>query len=103
MDISQKAIREGREMILQHQRQQRTLSAEKLKEEKLDHLLAFVGQLERTPSGAAELQCRTAAFGECRRIAGETSGQFHGRLRHWLDRDMPQAKSRLPRSRQVDE
>lgn len=93
MDISQKAIREGHESILQLQTKQRTLSVKELNEEKLGLLLAFVRQLERTPPGAAELQRRTKLFGECNRLQGETSSRFHGRLRHWLDREMPHTKS----------
>lgn len=103
MDISQKAIREGYETILQHQSQQQALTKAELEEDKLGHLLAFVHQLERTPPGIAELQRRTKSFGECSRIAGETSGQFHARLRHWLDRDMPQRKSALRRSKRTDD
>ena len=103
MDISRKALREGREIILQLQSKQRALSADELKEEKLGHLLAFVRQLERTPPGAAELQRRTELFGECKRLEGETSGRFHGRLRHWLDRNMPQSKSPRHASRQIDD
>jgi hypothetical protein len=41
--------------------------------------------------------------GECKRIEGETSGQFYARLRHWLDRDMPQTKSPLHSPTAVDE
>lgn len=95
MDASRKANREGNEITLQYQSRQETLSIEELNEKKLRTLLAFVSQLEQTPPGAAELQRRTKLFGECNRIDGETSGQFHARLRHWLDRDMPQTKSPL--------
>ena len=102
MDISQKAIREGRESILQLQTKQRTLSVKELNEEKLGNLLAFISQLGQTPPGAAELQRRTSLFGECNRLEGETSGLYHGRLRHWLDREMPQAKSPR-RARQIDD
>ena len=102
MDISQKAIREGHESILRLQAKQRTLSVKQLDEETLGHLLAFVRQLERTPPGAAELQRRTTLFGECNRLEGETSSRFRGRLRHWLDREMPQTKSPR-RPRQIDD
>ena len=60
-----------------------------------------VSQLDQTPSGAAELQRRRKLFGECKRIEGETSGQFYARLRHWLDRDIPQTKSPLHAPRQT--
>ena len=103
MNINRKAFREGQEIFLQLQGKQRALSVEELKEDKLGHLLAFVRQLERTPPGLSELQRRTALFGECRRIEAETSGQFHGRLRHWLDREMPQTKSPLHAPRQIDD
>ena len=102
MDISQKAIREGHESILQLQAKRRTLSEKELNEEKLGNLLAFISQLGQTPPGAAELQSRTCLFGECNRLEGETTGRYHGRLRHWLDREMPQAKS-PGRARQIDD
>lgn len=103
MDTSRKANREGNETTLQYENRQETLGIEELNEEKLRTLLAFVGQLERTPPGATELQRRTKLFGECKRIEGETSGQFHARLRHWLDRGIPQTKSPLHGPRQTDD
>lgn len=101
MDASRKANREGNEITLQYQSRQETLSIEELNEEKLRTLLAFVSHLEQTPPGAAELQRRTKLFGECNRIEGETSGQFHARLRHWLDRDIPQTRSSRHAPRQT--
>ncbi len=101
MDASRKASREANETTLQYQSRQETLDIEEQNEEKLRQLLAFVSQLERTPPGATELQRRTKIFGECKRIEDETSGQFHARLRHWLDRDLPQAKSPLHAPRQT--
>lgn len=101
MDASRKASREANETTLQFQSRQETLDIEEHNEQKLRTLLAFVSHLEQTPPGAAELQCRTKLFGECKRIEGETAGQFHGRLRHWLDRDMPQTKSPLHPPRQT--
>ena len=101
MDTSRKATREANETTLQYQSRKETLDIEELNEEKLKTLLAFISQLEQTPPGAAELQRRTRLFGECKRMEGETSGQFHARLRHWLDREMPQTKSPLHAPRQT--
>jgi hypothetical protein len=101
VDASRKASREANETTLQYQSRQETLDIEELNEERLRQLLAFVSQLEQTPPGAAELQRRTKLFGECKRSEGETAGQFHGRLRHWLDRDIPQTKSPLHAPRQT--
>ena len=101
MDISRKANREANEITLQYKsRRDRTLD-EELAEDNLTQLLAFISQLDRTPSGATELQRRRKLFGECKRIEGETSGQFYARLRHWLDRDIPQTKSPLHAPRQT--
>jgi hypothetical protein len=103
MDASRKANREDNEATLQYQSRQETLSIEELNEERLRTLLAFVRKLEQSPPGVAELQRRTKLFGECKRIEGETSGQFHARLRHWLDRDLPQTKSPLHAPRQTSD
>ncbi len=103
MDASRKANREANETTLQYQSRQETLSIEELNQEKLKTLLAFVSELERTPEGAADLQRRTKLFGECHRNEDETSSQFHARLRHWLDRDIPQTKSPLHAPRQTAE
>ena len=101
MDPSRKANREGHEKTLQYKSQQEALGVEELYEDKLTQLLAFISGLEQTPPGAAELQRRIKFFGECKRIEGETSGQFYARLRHWLDKDMPQTKSPLHAPRQT--
>ena len=101
MDASRKASREANETTLQYQSRQETLDIEEQNEKKLSTLLAFVSHLEQTPPGAAELERRTKLFGECKRIEGESSGQFHARLRHWLDRDIPQTKSPLHAPRQT--
>lgn len=92
MDISRKANREAQEIILQYKTWRERMFEEELAEENLMQLLVFIRQLDHTPPGGAELQRRTKIFGECQRIKGETSGQFYGRLRHWLDRDIPQTK-----------
>ena len=101
MDSSRKANREANEITLQYKSRQETLLEEELAEDKLTQLLAFISQLDQTPLGAAELQRRRKLFGECKRIEGETSGQFYARLRHWLDRDIPQTKSPLHAPRQT--
>jgi hypothetical protein len=76
---------------------------EEVNEEKLRQVLGFIYLLRRTPSGAAELERRAKVFGECKRIEGEASGQFCARLRHWLDRDMPETKSSRHARRQDDD
>jgi hypothetical protein len=101
MDISRKANREANEKTLQYRSRKEILLEEELSEDKLTQLLAFINQLEQTPSGAAELQRRRKLFGECKRIEGESSGQFYARLRQWLDRDIPQTKSPLHAPRQT--
>jgi hypothetical protein len=103
MDTSRKANREADEVTLQFQSRQEVLLVEELNEDKLRRLLAFVGQLEQTPPGAAELQRRIKSFGDCKRHEGETAGQFCARLRHWLDRDLPKTKSPLHAPRQTDD
>ena len=74
---------------------------DELIEDKLTQLLAFVAQLERTPIGTAEIQRRVKLLGACKRCEGETSGEFYAKLRRWLDRTMPKAKSPLHASRQT--
>jgi hypothetical protein len=102
MDRSRKATREGNEVTLQHRSRKETLLIEELAEENLTQLQSSIEQLKQTPEGTAELQCRIRAFGECRRIEGETSGQFYGKLRRWLDREIPQTRSPLHPPRQVE-
>jgi hypothetical protein len=96
MDIRRAAIQEKYELMRQYNRQQEALPIEELKNNKLIQLLAFIDRLKSTPPGAAEFRRRIKCFGECKRIEGESTGQFYGRLRHWLDRDTPQAKSPTP-------
>jgi len=103
MDHSRKANREGNEKTLQYKSRQETRLDEEFTEDKLTRLLASISQLDQTPPGADELQRRTKLFGECKRIEGETSGQFYARLRHWLEREIPQTKSPLHAPRQIDE
>ena len=101
MDTTRKATREGNETTLQYQSPQDALLTEELNEERLRQLLEFVGRLKETPPGVAELQRRIKLFGDCTRIEGETTGGFYARLRHWLDRDLPQTKSPLHAPRQT--
>jgi len=103
MDSSRKANRANNEKTLQYKSRQETLLDEVLSEDKLKQLLASISQLDQTPYGAADLQRRTKLFGECKRIEGETSSQFYARLRHWLDKDIPQTKSPLHAPRQTGE
>lgn len=95
MHTNRKLRTEALEATLQLKSWQETLSEKDLIEEKLVHLQVFIGHLAHTDQGLAEIERRTRCFGQCKRIDGETSGQFYGRLRHWLDRDMPQTNSPL--------
>ena len=101
MDITRKAHREAQEATLQYKSRHETLLDDELTEDKMTQLLAFLRQLERTPEGAAEIQRRVKLFGECKRGEGETSAEFYAKLRHWLDRDIPQTKSPLHPPRQT--
>ena len=103
MDHSRKANREGNEKTLQYKSRQETRLDGEFTEDKLTELLASITQLDQTPAGAADLQRRTKLFGECKRIEGETSGQFYTRLRHWFEREVPQTKSPLHAPRQTGE
>jgi hypothetical protein len=102
MDRSRKATREGNEITLQHASPKEALLIEELVEGKLAQLEASIEQSKQTPEGTAELQHRIKAFGECQRIAGETSSQFYDKLRRWLERDIPQTKLPLHPPRQVE-
>ena len=95
-----KAIRNGVMLPPVSDGQEALLDAE-LTEDKLAQLLAFVGELEHTPEGNAELQRRVKLFGECERSEGETSTDFYAKLHHWLHRDIPQTKSPLHPPRQT--
>ena len=101
MDKSRKANREDNEITLQYKTRRETLLEDELGEDELTQLLVCIGQLDQTPTGAADLQRRRKLFGECKRIEGETSGQFYARLHHWLDREIPQTKSPLHAPRQT--
>jgi hypothetical protein len=79
------------------------MSVEELIEEKLMQLMKLIGNLEQTPLGADELRRRIQAFGDCKRIEGETTDSFYGRLRHWLDRNFPQSKAARRALRQTCE
>lgn len=95
MDRSRKANRERNEVTLQHKSRPDALHMEALVEEKLAQLQASIKQSKKTPQGKTELQRRVKAFGECKRLDDETSVKYYDRLRHWLERPVPQTK--LPR------
>jgi hypothetical protein len=102
MDTTRKATREGNETTLQYQSPQEARLLEERNEEQLRQLEESITRLKQTPAGAAELQRRIKLFGDCKRIDGETSGQFYFRLRSWSDRDLPQTKMPLHAPRQTD-
>jgi len=95
--------REDLERTRLYTRRQETLLVEEMIDEKLTQLQVFIGQLSRTPHGLAELERRTKCFGKCKRIAGETSGQFYAKLRLWLDRDLHEQKPPRNRSAHQDD
>jgi hypothetical protein len=76
------------------------LLVDELIEEKLSQLEASVRERKQSPGGTAELRRRVKAFGECHRSEAETTGRYFERLRHWLDRPIPQSKSPLHPPRQ---
>lgn len=78
------------QQVVVQQARQAAMSRGELIAEKLAQLQLFVAQLSSTPEGRAELAERTRCFGCCARVDGETAKQFHGRLRHWLDRNLNQ-------------
>jgi len=98
MDRTRKATREGNEITLQHKSQREASLTEEMIEEKLAQLQESIEQL----GGTALLQQRVKRFGECKRIDGETSGQFYEKLRRWFDCDLPPAKSPRHPPRQTD-
>jgi len=100
VDRTRKANREVHEATLQYRTKNEALDEAELIEEKLIQLQARVAQLELTPEGIAELQRRTTLYGECKRLADDTSAQFCEKLRVWLERDLPQTKSPLHPPRQ---
>ena len=101
MDRTRKANREDHEATLQYRTKNEALDEAELIEEKLTQLQARVAQLGQTPEGIAELQRRTTLYGECNRLADETSAEFCDKLRIWLDRELPQTKSPLHPPRQT--
>ena len=101
MDRSRKETREGHEKTFQYKSRHEALLDDELIEDKLKQLLAFVGELQQTPEGAADLQRRVKSIGECKRSEGETSAEFYAKLHHWLERDIPQTKSPLHPPRQT--
>lgn len=101
MDRTRKANREDHEATLQYRTKNEALDEAELSEEKLTQLQATVARLEQTPQGKAELQRRTTLYGECKRLAAETSPQFCDKLRVWLERELPQTKSPLHPPRQT--
>jgi hypothetical protein len=102
MDRTRKATREGNEITLQHKSQREASLTEEMIEEKLAQLQASIEWSRQTPGGTATLQQRVKLFGECKRVEGETSGQFYAKLRRWFDRDLPPAKSPRHPPRQSD-
>jgi vacuolar-type H+-ATPase subunit I/STV1 len=100
MDRTRKANREVNEATLQHVSKGEALLIAEVIEQKLAELQASVEQMRQTPDGVAQLERRTKAFGECRRDEEETSRQFYDKLRHWLERDVPQTKWPLHPPRQ---
>lgn len=102
MTTARKANRGDHEKTKQQKTRPETQPADEPRADKLSQLLEFINRLEQTPPGSAELQRRIELFGECKRNEGETAGQFYARLRHWLDRDIPQTKSSRHSRQSVD-
>lgn len=100
MDRSRKANRDGNEVTLQHQSSLDAARVQEMVEEKLTQLQASIQALKQTPAGEDELQRRTKAFGECKRLDEEVTTKYYDRLRHWLDRPIPQTKLPLHPPRQ---
>lgn len=103
MDITRKAHRQAQAETLECRTRQEALLDDELVEDKLSHLLMFVGKLEQNPEGAAEIQSRVKLFGACQRSKCETSAEFYAKLRHWLDRNMSGTKSTRHIYRQSEE
>ena len=101
MDRTRKANREINEATLQHVSKGEAELIAELIEEKLAQLQASVEQLKQSPEGIAELERRAKAFGDCRWDEEETTSQFYDKLRHWLERDIPQSKFPLHPPRQT--
>ncbi len=101
MDRTRKATREGNEITLQHVSPKETILIDELVEEKLAQLKTFIAQLQQSPEGLADFTRRVKAFGECPQVGEETPREFYAKLRHWMDREIPQTKSPLHPPRQA--
>jgi hypothetical protein len=101
MDRTRKANREDDEATLQYRTKNEALDEAELIEDRLTRLQAKLAQLEETPEGRVELQRRTTLYGECERLADDTSAQFCDKMRVWLERDLPLTKSPLHPPRQT--
>ena len=75
MDRTRKANRQDDEVTLQYRTHNDVLREGELIEEKLKQLQATVAQLEQTPQGMAELQRRTALYGELAETTGLASAE----------------------------
>lgn len=93
MEKSQKPEPDDGGAIFEYETRPKELHHQDLTEEKLAQLLEFIGELQQHPEGAAELKLRINRYGKCDRMEGETTAQFYGRLRSWLDKDLPLTKS----------
>jgi len=79
---------EDLQTLAEAQERHSEMSASQQIDEKLEQLQAFVQQMSQTVQGKADLQRRTQTFGPCRVREGESSREFYGRLRRWLDADV---------------
>jgi hypothetical protein len=86
MNLTRKTKQENLEETQLYRSRQASLLVDDMIEEKLTQLQVFISQLNHTPHGRAELERRTDRYGDCKRIEGETSGQFYAKLRNWLDK-----------------
>jgi hypothetical protein len=86
MNLTRKTKQENLAQTRLYRSRQAELLADDVIEEKLTQLLVFIGQLNHTPHGRAEIERRVSRYGECNRLEGETSGQFYAKLRNWLDK-----------------
>lgn len=75
--------------MIEAQRRFELLSHSDQKRERLAHLQTFVCQLAETPQGRADLERRCRLLGPCSPRNGEDATSYYGRLRHWLDDDLP--------------
>ncbi len=103
MDGSQSKSRECHETILQYRSRQEALLDQELIEDKLTQRLEFIGELEQTRTGTAQLQRRAKLFGECKRGDSETSAEFYDKLHDWLERKLPPQESLLHPRRGTDQ